>query len=59
MASNELGPNVNAWHGFGVEFMCTFFLLLVVMAASDSAKKNRVCFVVVARLFAISSTCAL
>lgn len=40
MASNMLGDDVTLWHGFGVEFMATFFLLLVVMAASDSAKSN-------------------
>jgi len=40
MASNMLGQDVSIWHGFGVEFMCTFFLLLVVMAASDTAKSN-------------------
>jgi len=40
MASNDLGSQVSIWDGFGVEFMCTFFLLLVVSAASDSQKSN-------------------
>jgi MIP family channel proteins len=40
MASNDLGQSVSIWDGFGVEFACTFFLLLVVSAASDSQKSN-------------------
>jgi len=39
-ASNTLGDQISIWDGFGVEFMCTFFLLLVVSAASDSQKSN-------------------
>jgi len=40
MAANDLGSQISAWDGLGVEFMCTFFLLLVVSAASDSQKSN-------------------
>ena len=38
--ANEISPNANAKEALGVEFGCTFMLVMTVMAASDEHRRD-------------------